>query len=99
MAVSLELVIRNSDQVHQLPPGQTVTIGRTAQCDADFYDALTSARAYRAAMPSREAVQLIREGSGRHFDPRIADALVKLHDRGELNLEDMPSQIQKLVNQ
>jgi putative nucleotidyltransferase with HDIG domain len=65
---------------------------------ADFYDALTSARAYRAAMPSREAVQMIREGSGRHFDPAIADALVRLHDRGELNLEDMPSQIQRIAS-
>src|SRR4029079_14905571 len=60
---------------------------------ADFYDALTSARAYRGAMPSGEVVQMIRNGAGSHVDPAIAAALVRIFDRGELHLDDMPSQI------
>lgn len=51
---------------------------------ADFFDALTSARAYRAAMPTEEALALVRQGSGTHFDPRIADAVLRLHAAGEL---------------
>jgi putative nucleotidyltransferase with HDIG domain len=54
---------------------------------ADFLDALTSARAYRAPMPIDEVVQLITRGAGVHFDPEIADAVVRLHQRGALNLE------------
>jgi putative nucleotidyltransferase with HDIG domain len=51
---------------------------------ADFLDALTSTRAYRAPVPLDDAVRLVAEGSGTHFDPRIADAAVRLHARGGL---------------
>lgn len=51
---------------------------------ADFFDALTSARAYRAAMPIADAVQLIDQGAGTHFDPQIAALVVALHARGAL---------------
>jgi HD-GYP domain-containing protein (c-di-GMP phosphodiesterase class II) len=64
---------------------------------ADFYDALTSARAYRGAMPAEEAVRLIEEGAGRHFDPAIAAALVRIFARGELHLDEMPSEIRQML--
>jgi putative nucleotidyltransferase with HDIG domain len=54
---------------------------------ADFLDALTSARAYHPAMSLDEAVKLVAEGAGVHFDPEIADAVARLHARGELNVE------------
>lgn len=62
-------------------------------CVADFYDALTSARAYRAAMGGDEAIKLIERGSGTHFDPAVAAAAVRLYERGELNVDAMPSEI------
>src|SRR3954452_7961626 len=64
---------------------------------ADFYDALTSARAYRAAMPAREAIDLVRNGAGHHFDPQVAAALVRLFERGELDLDAMPSEIRQML--
>jgi putative nucleotidyltransferase with HDIG domain len=54
---------------------------------ADFLDALTSVRAYHAAKPLDDVVQLIAQGAGVHFDPEIADAVVRLHARGALNVE------------
>ena len=51
---------------------------------ADVFDALTSARSYRPAMDIVVAVGLIREGSGTHFDPSLADLVVRLHARGDL---------------
>ncbi len=51
---------------------------------ADFVDALTSTRSYRAAMTMDETAELLRQGSGRHFDPRIADAALALYSRGKL---------------
>jgi HD-GYP domain-containing protein (c-di-GMP phosphodiesterase class II) len=51
---------------------------------ADFLDALTSARAYRRPMPLEEAIALIVQGAGTHFDPEIASAVVRLHERGDL---------------
>jgi HD-GYP domain-containing protein (c-di-GMP phosphodiesterase class II) len=57
---------------------------------ADFFDALTSARSYREAMSIDAAVDLVKQGAGTHFDPRIADALVRLHEGGELGVLDGP---------
>jgi HD-GYP domain-containing protein (c-di-GMP phosphodiesterase class II) len=54
---------------------------------ADFLDALTSARAYHAPKPIGDVVQLIAQGAGVHFDPDVADAVVRLHARGALNVE------------
>jgi putative nucleotidyltransferase with HDIG domain len=51
---------------------------------ADYFDALTSARAYRPAMTIEEAVGLVRKAAGTHFDPRMVEALLELHSRGEL---------------
>ena len=51
---------------------------------ADFLDALTSARAYRAALPMDEAVRLLTEGAGTHFDPHIVEVVQGLQARGEL---------------
>lgn len=54
---------------------------------ADFLDALTSARSYHAPKSLDEVVQLIARGAGVHFDPEIADAVVRLHARGALSVE------------
>jgi putative two-component system response regulator len=43
---------------------------------ADVFDALLSDRSYRPAMSVEEATEVIREGRGTHFDPRVADALL-----------------------
>jgi HD-GYP domain-containing protein (c-di-GMP phosphodiesterase class II) len=55
---------------------------------ADFLDALTSVRAYHEAKSLDDVVQLVAEGAGVHFDPAIADAVVRLHRRGELGPPD-----------
>ena len=47
---------------------------------ADVYDALTSKRVYKDAMSHGEALAVIRDGSGKHFDPRIVDAFLALQD-------------------
>ena len=41
---------------------------------ADVYDALTTKRVYKPAFSHEEAVAIIREGRGRHFDPDIVNA-------------------------
>jgi putative two-component system response regulator len=43
---------------------------------ADVFDALLSERCYRPALGVEDAAAIIREGSGTHFDPRIADLLI-----------------------
>ena len=41
---------------------------------ADVFDAVTSERPYKPAFPNEEALQLLRDGKGKHFDPRVVDA-------------------------
>lgn len=43
---------------------------------ADVFDALLSDRSYRLALPLDDAVAVIRDGRGTHFDSRIADVLL-----------------------
>jgi putative two-component system response regulator len=43
---------------------------------ADVYDALISRRVYKPGMPHAQAVEIIREGRGSHFDPDICDAFL-----------------------
>ncbi len=41
---------------------------------ADVFDALMSERPYKKAWPMEKALQLLRDESGRHFDPQCVDA-------------------------
>ena len=64
---------------------------------ADFYDALTSTRTYRGAIPPEEAIKLVENGAGRHFDPAIAAAALRLFERGALNVEIVPAEIRQML--
>ena len=55
---------------------------------ADVFDALTSVRPYKRAWSVDEAVALIREQSGKHFDPHLVncflarlDEIIEVRDR------------------
>jgi HD-GYP domain-containing protein (c-di-GMP phosphodiesterase class II) len=43
---------------------------------ADTYDALISARPYKAGVGRRRAIEVLREGAGVHFDPQVVDAFI-----------------------
>jgi len=44
---------------------------------ADVYDALTSDRSYKHALPHEEAVEIIKSERGSHFDPDIVDVFIE----------------------
>jgi len=48
---------------------------------ADAYDAMTSERAYRKALSSNQALEIIREEIGRQFNPKIAMAAIKIFSK------------------
>ena len=58
----------------------------------DVYDALVSERPYKKAFTNDEAVEIIMQNSGTHFDPAIAKLFyeVKDHIRSALTLELSP---------
>ncbi|SDG56149.1 HD-GYP domain-containing protein [Roseospirillum parvum] len=45
---------------------------------ADVYDALISRRVYKPPFPHGKAVEIITEGRGRHFDPDLVDAFLRI---------------------
>ena len=52
----------------------------------DVYDALVSGRPYKKAYTHKEAVRIIQEGAGQHFDPFIAKVFYEAHDQMEAAL-------------
>ena len=62
---------------------------------ADVFDALTSERPYKKAWTLDDASNLLRDGAGKHFDPRCVDAFFSqwervLEIRQTFQDEDMP---------
>ncbi len=57
-----------------LSQGRIITI-------ADVFDALTSRRPYKAAFSLETSFGIIREGRGRHFDPKVVDAFFSVQDK------------------
>jgi putative two-component system response regulator len=49
--------------------GEAIPLAARIVAVADVFDALTSARPYKSAMPAEEALRCIQAESGRHFDP------------------------------
>ena len=48
---------------------------------ADVYDALVSERVYKAAISHADAVAMIADERGRHFDPVLVDVFLSIHRR------------------
>jgi putative nucleotidyltransferase with HDIG domain len=46
----------------------------------DVWDALTSDRPYRRALPHKEVRQRIQAASGKHFDPLVVEAFMEIKD-------------------
>ena len=55
---------------------------------ADVFDSLTHARPYKEAFPREEALELVREGSGSQFDPRVVEGFMVLVERGDVDRLD-----------
>lgn len=58
--------------------GEQIPVSARLMAVADVYDALISERVYKKALSHDEAVKVIREGRGNHFDPTVVDAFLEL---------------------
>jgi len=56
--------------------GRSIPRGARILAVADTFDAITSKRAYRPPRTIGEAVRILREESGRQFDPDMVDAML-----------------------
>ena len=56
--------------------GEDIPLSARIMAVSDVFDALISARVYKPAMKFEDAMNIIKEGSGKHFDPVIVNAFV-----------------------
>ena len=57
--------------------GNDIPLSARIVAVVDVWDALTSARSYRPAFKSEQALEIMREGRGTQFDPRCLDAFLE----------------------
>jgi putative two-component system response regulator len=60
--------------------GDRIPVSARLMALADVYDALISRRVYKPPFPHSKAIEIIREGRGRHFDPDMVDAFLQIAD-------------------
>ena len=58
--------------------GEAIPLAARILSVGDVYDAITSKRCYKDAMPHEECAAIIREGSGTQFDPEIVEAFTSV---------------------
>lgn len=63
--------------------GENIPLGARIIALADSFDAMTSDRPYRRALPLEVALEEVRQGAGRQFDPQLAEVWLKLMKEGE----------------
>lgn len=61
--------------------GDEIPIAAQVVSVADVYDALTSVRVYKDAIPHKEAIQMILDGKCGTFNPLLLDCLLEVQDQ------------------
>jgi HD-GYP domain-containing protein (c-di-GMP phosphodiesterase class II) len=64
--------------------GEDIPLAARIVCACDAYSAMTTTRAYRAAMPEADALAELRRCAGAQFDPGVVDALCAVVERRRL---------------
>jgi putative two-component system response regulator len=64
--------------------GESIPLAARIAAVADVFDALTYARPYKEAWTIEKAIDTIRRESGRHFDPMLGEAFLRILGSGAL---------------
>jgi putative two-component system response regulator len=60
--------------------GTAIPISARLMAVADVYDALISRRVYKPPFPHEQALAIMSDGRGTHFDPDVLDAFLAVHE-------------------
>ena len=74
--------------------GEAIPLESRIIAVVDSYDAMTTTRPYRVAMPHSEAVRRLQAGAGKQWDPRVVATFVKWaeeHERAHTPLVALPA--------
>ena len=64
---------------------------------SDVYDALISDRPYRAGMSLDRTLSIIREESGRQFDPMVVEAFLRVIERQGDQVKKHPGPVEPVA--
>jgi Response regulator containing a CheY-like receiver domain and an HD-GYP domain len=73
--------------------GEEIPLEGRLMAIVDVYDALTNDRPYKKAYTHEEAVNIIRDGRGSHFDPLLCDVFLRNHFTFQLVNLHAPSDV------
>ena len=65
--------------------GEMIPLTARIVAVVDVFDALTHARPYKEAWPVEKAIDTIKKESGRHFDPTLVEAFLRILKSGGLS--------------
>jgi len=68
--------------------GEEIPLGARIFAVVDAYDAMTSDRPYRMALPHDHALQEITRNVGSQFDPQVVDAFLEAELKGLIHVDD-----------
>ena len=57
--------------------GEVIPLSARVMAVADVFDALVSPRIYKPPFPLEKALQIIQEGSGTQFDPKVVEVFME----------------------
>lgn len=73
--------------------GEAIPLSARIMAVADVYDALISKRVYKPGMDHNQALQIILQGRGTHFDPNIIDLLADVTDELQVIAKDHSDEV------
>ena len=60
--------------------GEDIPLSARIMAVSDVFDALVSARVYKPGMKFEDAMNIIKEGAGKHFDPIVTKVFIECED-------------------
>jgi len=60
--------------------GEEIPLSARVLAVADVFDALVSKRSYKEPFSFDKAMEIIKEGSGTHFDPKVVESFIHMRD-------------------
>ena len=61
--------------------GEQIPLNARIMAIADVFDALVSKRCYKDPIPFDDAIKIIEEESGTHFDPKLVEVFLKYKEK------------------
>ncbi len=69
--------------------GEDIPLSARIMAIADVFDALVSERCYKKALPVKDAIEIIKNESGTHFDPKLVDVFLIYAEREHLAIKSV----------